>query len=158
MRSTRSSGELPRSCKSSRESIRIQVPTSFDEARSLLNIPSLVLFYFARSPFFDETSNNNVIFTQAMNNQAMYPYVTTRALFEERLRSMPGLEFVVAQDPSEGDTKQTHSGVWVIKKQRRRKRAGMTDEITPISAYFVMGENVYMAPSLMSVLSSRLVR
>lgn len=70
---------------------------------------------------------------------------------------MQGLEFLVTQDPSENDTKQEHSGIWVIRKQNRRKRAGSDDEITPINSYFVVGENVYMAPTISSILSSRLV-
>ena len=64
---------------------------------------------------------------------------------------------MVTQDPSENGTKVDNSGVWVIRKQNRRKRAGSEDEITPISSYFVVGENVYMAPTVGSILSSRLV-
>ena len=71
---------------------------------------------------------------------------------------MQGLEFIVIHDPSENDTKPEHSGVWVIRKQNRRKRQGVPDEITGISSYYVVGENVYMAPSVGSILGSRLVR
>lgn len=70
---------------------------------------------------------------------------------------MQGLEFMVTHDPSENDTKRDHNGVWVIRKQNRRKRQGLQDEVTGISSYFVMGENVYMAPSVGNILSSRLV-
>ena len=64
---------------------------------------------------------------------------------------------MVTQDPSENDKNHNHNGVWVIRKQNRRKRQGMQDEITGISSYFVVGENVYMAPSIGNILSSRLV-
>lgn len=70
---------------------------------------------------------------------------------------MQGLEFMVAHDPSENDTKPNHSGVWVIRKQNRRKRQGAQDEVTGVSSYYVVGENLYMAPSVESILSSRLV-
>ena len=70
---------------------------------------------------------------------------------------MQGLEFMVTQDPSENGTKVDNSGVWVIRKQNRRKRPGSEDDITPINSYFVVGENVYMAPAVASILNSRLV-
>ena len=70
---------------------------------------------------------------------------------------MQGLEFMVTHDPSEGDTKPVNSGVWVIRKQNRRKRLGMQDELTGISSYYVVGENIYMAPSVGNIISSRLV-
>ena len=117
----------------------------------------IVLMYFAKSPFFDLTSNNATIFTQAMYNSNMFYIIQTREAFEGRLRTMQGLEFMVTQDPSENDTNQNHSGVWVIRKQMRRKRQGQSDEITPIQSYFVVGENIYAAPSIESVLNCRLV-
>ena len=70
---------------------------------------------------------------------------------------MHGLEFMVSHDPSINDTQPEHNGVWVISKQNRRKRQGMEDEVTPINSYFVVGENVYMAPSVANILSSRMV-
>lgn len=51
----------------------------------------------------------------------------------------------------------TGTGVWVIRKQTRRKRPGQEDEITVHSTYFVMGENIYMAPAVGDVIGSRLV-
>lgn len=71
---------------------------------------------------------------------------------------MQGLEFMVTHDPSENGTKVENSGVWVIRKQNRRKRQGMQDEVTPISSYYVVNENVYMAPSVGSIIGSRMVR
>lgn len=118
----------------------------------------IVLPYFYHSPFFDATSNNAIITTQATYNANLFYLVQTREAFEGRLRTMQGLEFMVSQDPSDNGQKVDHNGVWVIKKQNRRKRQGMDDEITPISSYFVVGENIYMAPSIGNVLESRLVR
>ena len=87
----------------------------------------------------------------------MLHIVATREAFEARLRTMAGLEFVVTHDPSEGGQNVNNSGVWVIRKQSRRKRPGLDDEITTLSSYFVVGESVYMAPSVGNILGGRLV-
>ena len=49
------------------------------------------------------------------------------------------------------------TGVWVIRKQTRRKRHQEPDEITVHSSYFVVGENIFMAPTLGDILASRIV-
>ena len=117
-----------------------------------------VLPYFSHSPFFDATSNNATLTTQATYNQNMLYLIATRDVFEGRLRSMQGLEFMVTQDPSNNGHQPDNTGVWVIRKQYRRKRQGLEDEVTPLSSYFIVGENVYIAPSVGNVLSSRMVR
>jgi MED6 mediator sub complex component len=86
----------------------------------------------------------------------MFPIIATREAFEGRLKTMSGLEYIVAQEPAEM-APGTGTGVWVIRKQMRRKRAGQEDEITVHSTYFVMGENIYMAPAVEDVIGSRLV-
>ncbi|KAL8837932.1 MAG: hypothetical protein Q9176_005408 [Flavoplaca citrina] len=116
-----------------------------------------VLPYFYSSPFFDATSNNATITTQATHNPAQFYLIQTREAFEARLRTMQGLEFIVAHDPSENGTKPDNNGVWVIRKQNRRKRDGMEDEISAISSYYVVGENIYMAPLLSNILGARLL-
>lgn len=50
------------------------------------------------------------------------------------------------------------SNIWVIRKQNRRKRAGMDDEVQVLSTYFVVGDCIYMAPSVASVVGNRIVR
>lgn len=70
---------------------------------------------------------------------------------------MSGLEFIVAQEPAEM-APGTGTGVWVIRKQTRRKRPPEEDEIIVHSSYFVVGENIYMAPPASDVLGSRMVR
>ncbi|KAL8749153.1 MAG: hypothetical protein Q9199_007862 [Rusavskia elegans] len=116
-----------------------------------------VLPYFYHSPFFDATSNNATITTQATHNPAQLYLIQTREAFEARLRTMQGLEFMVAHDPSENGTKPDNSGVWVLRKQHRRKRDGMADEISAVSSYYVVGENIYMAPLLSNILGARLL-
>jgi mediator of RNA polymerase II transcription subunit 6 len=116
-----------------------------------------VLFYFAESPFFDKTSNNAVIANQAMFNPAMYQYIQTREAFEGRLKTMSGVEFVVAEQPAQM-APGTGTGVWVIRKQTRRKRPGGddNDEITVHASYYVVGYNIYMAPTLADILGFRM--
>ncbi|KAI0852375.1 MED6-domain-containing protein [Daldinia vernicosa] len=114
-----------------------------------------ILFYFAESPFFDRTSNNAVLFTQATFNENMKFIISTREQFEGRLKQMSGLEYIVAQEPAESGPGMG-TGVWVIHKQTRRKR-DPEDEVTVHAAYYVIGENVYMAPTLADILSFRMV-
>ena len=91
-----------------------------------------------------------------MFNQDMVRFVATREAFEAHLKTMSGLEFMVSQEPAETGPGMG-TGVWVIRKQTRRKRPGQEDEITVHSTYFVMGESIYMAPSLFDVISSRML-
>ncbi|KAL8865638.1 MAG: hypothetical protein Q9174_006782 [Haloplaca sp. 1 TL-2023] len=116
-----------------------------------------VLPYFYISPFFDVTSNNNTINTQAQHNPAQSYLISTRAAFEDRLRTMQGLEFMVAHDPSENGTKFDHTGIWVIRKQVRRKKQEAEDEVTAISSYYIVGENIYMATTVGHILGARLL-
>ncbi|KAL7625134.1 Mediator of RNA polymerase II transcription subunit 6 [Parahypoxylon ruwenzoriense] len=125
-------------------------------AQSMQGIHSnSVLFYFAESPFFDRTSNNAVLTSQAMFNPTMFHLIQTRELFEGRLKEMSGLEFIVAQEPAEM-APGTGTGVWVIRKQTRRKREP-EDDISVHATYYVNGENIYMAPTLADILSYRMV-
>ncbi|KAI5299753.1 hypothetical protein KEM56_002979, partial [Ascosphaera pollenicola] len=58
-----------------------------------------VLYYFAESPFFDTSSNNANLVAQATHNEDMQRFTSTREAFEDRLKMMQGLEFVVSRDP-----------------------------------------------------------
>jgi mediator of RNA polymerase II transcription subunit 6 len=116
-----------------------------------------ILFYFAESPFFDRTSNNAVLASQAMFNANMYSIIQTREAFEGRLKTMSGLEYIVAQEPAEM-APGTGTGVWVIRKQTRRKRQGDDDDVQIHASYYVVGDNIYMAPTLADILSFRMVR
>lgn len=116
-----------------------------------------VLHYFAASPFFDVTSNNATLRTQSMYNPNLLYLKQSREAFEARLKTMQGLEFIVTHDPSDRGRQQESNGVWVIRKQIRRKQPGYEDEVVPISSYCVLGELVIMAPSVGNVIGSRLV-
>ncbi|PHH52718.1 Mediator of RNA polymerase II transcription subunit 6 [Ceratocystis fimbriata CBS 114723] len=113
-----------------------------------------ILYYFAQSPFFNATSNNAVLFSQAMHNQNMFPLIQTREAFEGHLRTMSGLEFMVVEEPAEmGPGMGT--GVWIINKQMRKKQPGEEDEVTVLATYFVVGENIYQAPMLADIINAR---
>jgi mediator of RNA polymerase II transcription subunit 6 len=135
------------------DEIQWRAPPEFDQGIH----SNSVLYYFAQSPFFDKTSNNELVFGQGLNNPGMTQFLATRELFEGRLKTMSGLEFIVAQEPAETGP-GAGTGVWVINKQTRRKRQGEEDKIEVHATYFIVGENIYMAPSLADIISSRIVR
>jgi mediator of RNA polymerase II transcription subunit 6 len=112
-----------------------------------------VLHYFAESPFFDRTSNNAVIANQAHFHSEMFHLIQTREAMERHMQGMTGLEFVVAERPKEVGP----GAVWTINKQMRKNRFGFEDEIAVLASYFVVGINVYKAPTLADILSSRIV-
>src|SRR5205814_691672 len=132
---------------------------------------------FAESPFFEKTSNNFILTSQAQHNAGMIYVLQTREPFENRLRTMEGIEFMVANDalqstsslrqqkpPSQepgagGNSLATpeDDSVWVIRKQKRQKSNTGSDEVTVLATYFVIGENVYMAPTIGNVIGNKLV-
>ncbi|EQL34587.1 hypothetical protein BDFG_03548 [Blastomyces dermatitidis ATCC 26199] len=135
-----------------------------------------ILFYFAESPFFDQTSNNASLAIQANYNENFRPFIETREAFEGRLKTMQGLEFMVVHDPlqeaaaaaavggKQQRKQQELSNIWVIRKQMRKKRTGVgsgaaggDDEIQVLATYFVVGDSVFMAPSVLRVVGSRML-
>lgn len=115
----------------------------------------MVHHYFMQSPFFDLTSNNAALRTQAQFNPALIYLLQSREAFESRLRTIQGLEFIVVGEPK--DVNGSSTSVWNIRKQYRRKAPGSEDELSVLGTYFIVGENVYQAPCLEDVLTSRLV-
>lgn len=93
----------------------------------------------------------------------MFHLIQTREAFEGRLRTMQGLEFMGAHEPAPSSQQASAgsgdeaTGAWIIRKQYRRKVQGAEDEITILNTYFLVGENLYMAPSVGNVLGSRMV-
>ncbi len=101
-----------------------------------------VLDYFAESPFFDRTSNNQVLKMQTQYSE----HLQGRQLdLNAELQNMKGIEFnvIYARDPD----------FWVIRKQMRLGR----DEVRSLSVYHIIGPNIYVAPNVQSVVSSRLL-
>ncbi|KAF5094518.1 hypothetical protein D0Z03_002059 [Geotrichum reessii] len=115
-----------------------------------------VLEYFSYSPFYDRGSNNQILKMQSQFQQqpaaapaaavpGASPHQSHQQQLYAELRNMKGTEFVVAiaREPE----------LWVIRKQTRLS----PQETRPLSTYFVVGENIYMAPSVHSVVSSRVL-
>lgn len=100
-----------------------------------------VLEYFAQSPFYDRTSNNQVLKMQSQFNEGLHG----RPDLTRELRNMKGIEFIVVL--------QKEPEMWVIRKQNRLT----PHEARVLATYFVVGENIYMAPSIYSIVSSRLL-
>ncbi|KAG0648609.1 Mediator complex subunit 6 [Hyphodiscus hymeniophilus] len=114
-----------------------------------------VLWYFSESPFFDVMSNNTVLRTQLEHNEQLRWILFNREAFEARLRTMNGVEFVVAEQPA--DQGPGGTGVWVIRKQMRKKRQGEEDEVSLLNTFHVVGDNIYMAPVAADLLGSRML-
>jgi mediator of RNA polymerase II transcription subunit 6 len=113
--------------------------------------------YFLSSPFCDPTSNNKLLEAQSRFSEAMHPILMSRELFEQRLKTMPGIEYLVVDGPRPGE--QTVNPVWVIRKQRRTKiRGSSVDREETLGTYWAVGPNVYQAPKFGDVLNCRLVR
>jgi mediator of RNA polymerase II transcription subunit 6 len=128
-----------------------------EQFRGMGIVSNTILWYFAESPFFDRMSNNQALITQSFFNPAMAAVVQTREAWEAQLRTMQGLEFMTAGEPRPVGEAGQSSAVWVIRKQNRRKRPGQEDEVTVLGTYFVIGENVYQAPAVKDILSSKVV-
>lgn len=122
-----------------------------------------VYHYFAASPFFDRSSNNGVIFTQAENNANMSQIVWSRQRFEDALRSLSGTEYMIAAGPPPSQYQGPDSGVWVVRKQDRRKRRSadgrteLSDEVTLLKTYYMCVERIYQAPAVGDIIGSKLV-
>jgi len=114
-----------------------------------------ILFYFAESPFFDKTSNNNIVYTQAALNQHLQHTIANRPAFEAELDKRYGQEYRVAEKPAE-TSPGMGTGVWVLRRQFRALEEGR--EKTKVrETFFLCGERVYQAPSVADVLGSSLV-
>ncbi|KAH3670676.1 hypothetical protein OGAPHI_001191 [Ogataea philodendri] len=101
-----------------------------------------VLEYFSQSPFFDRTSNNQVLKMQNQFTDTNF-YNKPYDLLLQDLRKMRGIEFVIAmvREPD----------FWIIRKQNRTSET----ETDTLADYYIIGSSVYMAPVTHAVLSSR---
>jgi mediator of RNA polymerase II transcription subunit 6 len=114
-----------------------------------------VLWYFVESPFFDRMSNNAILSQQLSHNENLRHILLNRDLLEARLKTMSGLEFVVSEQPA--DPGPTGTGVWVVRKQMRRKKPGEEDEVTVLNSYHIVDGKIYMAPLAADLLKKSMV-
>ncbi|XP_013394364.1 mediator of RNA polymerase II transcription subunit 6 isoform X2 [Lingula anatina] len=89
--------------------------------------------YFSErsNPFYDRTSNNEIIKMQRLN--------------PEQLNNMTGLEYILlhVQEPI----------LYVIRKQHRHS----STQVTPLADFYIIAGVVYQAPDLGSVINARLL-
>ncbi|KAH8149843.1 uncharacterized protein LAJ45_05995 [Morchella importuna] len=117
--------------------------------------PFTVMDYFRLSTFFDNTSNNGTLFQQMQFRPEIRQELATPDLFNARLRRMTGVEYMLATGSSD-------TGVWVIRKQLRRGVVRAEDgqeveDVSVLATYYVVGENVFMAPAVGAVLMNRML-
>lgn len=95
---------------------------------------NLVFDYFALSPFYEWTCNN-----EQLRLRSIHP------LDASHLSKMTGTEYTLSE--------ATEPHLFVIRKQ---KRDG-PEKVTPMLTYYVLDGSIYQAPQLCNVFASRLV-
>jgi mediator of RNA polymerase II transcription subunit 6 len=109
-----------------------------------------VLEYFSLSPFYDRTSNNQVLMMQFQFQQIQIPLGQTfHQYFQSRLNEMVGIEFVIAHN--------REPDFWIIRKQKRIDVNSNKNSLAPIQDYYIIGANIYQAPKIYDIISSRLL-
>lgn len=103
-----------------------------------------VLDYFAESPFYDRTSNNQVLRMQ-FQFQQIPSNIHPQRYLQSKLTEMVGIEFVLAhvREPD----------FWIIRKQRRLDPNSTLTE----QDYYIIGANVYQSPKIYDILSARML-
>ncbi|AEE76497.1 RNA polymerase transcriptional regulation mediator-like protein [Arabidopsis thaliana] len=91
--------------------------------------------YFALSPFYDTTCNNEIL-----RRRSIHP------LDLSHLSKMTGLEYML--------TDATEPNLFVFRKQ---KRDG-PEKVTPMLTYYILDGSIYQAPQLCSVFAARVSR
>ncbi|KAJ2037611.1 Mediator of RNA polymerase II transcription subunit 6 [Coemansia sp. RSA 2337] len=99
--------------------------------------PDNVLEYFSQSPFWDPSSNNAVLKMQTQFNDLQHSSYD--------LKSMVGIEFAV--------THQEPPALFIITKFRRSSPT----KLVPITVYYITDGNAYEAPTLYSIVSTRML-
>nr|AFK47538.1 unknown [Medicago truncatula] len=95
----------------------------------------LVFDYFALSPFYDWTSNN-----EQLRMRSHHP------LDSSQLTKMIGIEYVLSE------VMEPH--LFIMKKQKRDS----PDKVTPMLAYYILDGSIYQAPQLSNVFAARIGR
>jgi len=95
-----------------------------------------VLDYFYTSPFFDHTSNNQLIRTQGVTNA------------RDHLMTMEGMEYEL------DELNMSEPNLYVIKKQIRRKTPRPSVELLDI--YYVIDGIIHQSPDLLQLTRSRI--
>ncbi|KAK4550477.1 hypothetical protein LTR36_000056 [Oleoguttula mirabilis] len=121
--------------------------------------------YFSEQPFFDWTTKNGLLLSHARKDRESFDTVHNRHAFERNLRKSPGTEYVIVGEPQQipGAPLGQKNGMWVIRKQDRLREPKTSDSDNPypstltLATYFIVGENVYQAPSVADVVGNRVL-
>lgn len=117
--------------------------------------------YISESPFFDHTTNNGLLFGQSRTDQFTFGLVENRQALEDNLKSKAGTEYMVVAEPQPTAQPWTDAmgrvnkdnGVWVVRKQERARDG----KLTVLGTYFLVGDNMYQAPSVGDIVGGRLL-
>lgn len=129
---------------------------------SSVDLSSSVLWYFAQSPFFDPQSANGELISQYANTPLENKLLGVKASWHNELRKRRGVSYVVYYDPLEsrtwfmGPQGEEQSNIWVIRKQQRDE-PDQDDKIKVLGYYLIMNDAIYEAPSVASILTTRMV-
>ncbi|KAF7843424.1 Mediator of RNA polymerase II transcription subunit 6 [Senna tora] len=96
---------------------------------------NLVFDYFALSPFYDWTCNN-----EQLRMRSIHP------LDISQLSKMTGIEYMLSE------VMEPH--LFVIRKQRRDG----PEKVTPMLAYYILDGSIYQAPQLCNIFAARIGR
>ncbi|KAK9102917.1 hypothetical protein Sjap_020171 [Stephania japonica] len=96
---------------------------------------NLVFDYFAMSPFYDPTCNN-----EHLRLRSIHP------LDHSHLSKMSGIEYALSE------VVEPH--LFVFRKQKR----DAPDKVTPMLTYYVLDGSIYQSPQLSSVFAARIAR
>lgn len=118
--------------------------------------------YFANSPFFDWTTKNGLEIQQCQADPYGWQFSHNRKDFEAQIASRNGSEYMIAEGEQmefDAEGRPAKGGVYVIRKQDRTKGVPpkSRDAVETLATYYVIGENVYQAPSVADVLGTRLL-
>ena len=120
--------------------------------------------YISESPFFDYSTKNGLFIDQAKNNWQNYNTANNRKLLENEMRKLKGDEYMIVGEPQliqSGEGAGQKNGMWVVRKQHRDRvrtvDGRMEEELTTLGTYYLVGENMYQAPSVGDVVGNRLV-
>lgn len=111
-----------------------------------------VMQYFHASSFFDHSSNNGQLINIIQSRPDVAMNIQSQQAFNDYLKNMIGVEYI----PVMGNEKSSEGPpVWVIRQQKRFGKK--EDEVVRMNTFFVVGENVFMAPSVGEVMANKLV-
>lgn len=117
---------------------------------------NMIHHYFKDSPFFDWTTKNGLELEQCSKALDSWIHAHDRKKFEAGIASRIGTEYMIVEGEDmqfDKEGKPVKGGVWVLRKQERTRGGSL--EL--LGTYFIVGENVYQAPSVGDILGARLL-